>query len=98
MRLTWVRFSSLMKMEDGTSTDEIRMESVGPIEFNASDQTISFGHMVVPMSQIRFMVRITEAECPECHETFANTTAAAAHRRFSHGVLGKRAQAQKDAQ
>jgi hypothetical protein len=96
MRLASVKFVNLERLDDGTSTDEIRTELHGPIEFDPADQVVRVGTLLIPMGRVRRMV-VTDARpiCPECGEGFDNNSGLGAHRKYVHQVVGASSKKEK---
>lgn len=91
MRLASVKLAYLEHLDDGTSTDELRAELHGPLEFDPEDQVVRVGSLLIPMGRVRRMVLIDARPiCPECGEAFDNNSALASHRAYKHQVAGKR--------
>lgn len=91
MRLTWVKFRAIERFDNNTTGNEASAEIHGTIEFNPEDQMIYIGTRCFPTAHVQAMIRVADVECPTCHERFSNNTAVAAHARFVHGILGRKA-------
>lgn len=91
MKLSSVKLTHLVRLNDGTSTDELREELHGALEYDPGDQIIRIGDgtMLIPIGQVRRMTCVDpRPQCPECGESFDNNSALGGHRAHKHQVAG----------
>jgi hypothetical protein len=87
LRLKYVKFRNLEKLENGTSTDEINSDIHGIVVYN--EPFVHVGKDMIPIANVRLMRSAEKVTCPECQEEFADNRALGAHRSHVHNVKGK---------
>lgn len=91
MRLSNVRFASLIKLSDGSRVDELVSDADGDLEYDPGDQVIRYGKDIIPISgNVKSMVALDlRPTCPECAQSFEDNRGLGAHRALKHGVAAQ---------
>lgn len=94
MRLSYIKFRTIEKFGNASTTELIN-DDFGELQFKPDEQTVHVGPDIFPMSAVCRMRGVEKDEiCPECGVGFKDVSGLSGHRRFKHGVVGKRSQQQ----
>lgn len=96
-RLAFVKFRSLEKFADGTTSDEVRESETRHIELDIDSQMVRVGKKDwFPLAAVRRMEPAVKDVCEICQQDFEDARGLGAHKRHVHGIPGARSMKKED--